>query len=257
MRKKETSPPNNNEQLAAPNKWRKFARRAGVVALTGVAIGYGAYFARDVGRDALHDPTAQEQAIEHVMEEAYGADIWGVRCLDDDAMAAQRNPFAPWPRRDVNLGSVPYIPTANAGMPKFYLPYVRLHQDVCDDASAFMRQPPQRPAEVNNDLLRSLHTIPHEMWHGKQVHNEAEADCKAMQVIHELAIAMGASKEAAMAVQERNTRFTGSDKSEERLGDCYRDGPYDLKLWTQGIEIYFPYGPPGAPDRDKSVLATP
>jgi hypothetical protein len=256
MRKKETPPPTNNER-STPNKRRKWARRAGVVALAGVVIGYGAYFARDVGRDALHDPTTQEQAIEHVMEEAYGADIWNVRCLDDDAMAAQRNPFAPWPRLDSNFGSVPYIPTANTGMPKFFLPYVRLHQDVCDDASAFMRQPPQKPTDVDNDLLRSLHTIAHEARHREQVHNEAQADCEAMQVIHKLAIAMGASGDAAMEVQERNTRFTGSKKSEERLGDCFPRGQYDLKLWTQGIEIYFPYGPPGTPDRDRSVLATP
>jgi hypothetical protein len=79
------------------------------------------------------------------------------------------------------------------------------------------------------DVL-AVHTLAHEVWHLRGIHDEAITECYALQTTAQAALLLGADTQHADAAALYSiTWFYPHEPSEYRTGKCFNGGPLDLR----------------------------
>ena len=223
------------------SRFRYITRRvaAGVTALV-LATGFvdAGHLAADV---AFHNASDQEKSIEQLLATATG-DSRILRCV-----APEHMPLAEL-KVDVDGAS-----DVAAGMAGYGVPVIWLSTDSCNRISEYLRHPivkKTNPGEGIPSLLgvSGLEILAHEDRHTRGTMNEAGADCEALQLVGDLAIAAGTPPD----LRDEVTFWTGVWLQDTQAPPYMLDG---VCVPGSDYDLHQRYAFPWPPERPKTLLS--
>ena len=141
-----------------------------------------------------------------------------------------------------------YVATFNIPRSRIAPPVMTIDQNICEDLLTITDPNNASLKEYTYDGIRSVLTVLHEDEHIRQVRNEAEADCYAMQKLSgaledTLYVDAEVGEEYAQNVVNR---VAGERSIKYRSNECRPGGDYDLGIGS----VYPPIVPTGTPPEE-------